>query len=153
MFIAAFVAASALVPVVPPSAGATLVKRTPVVIETRGSGCALRTYTLRFPGQGSGRIADSGPAVCVVESRTADVRGGRERQTSGTELLEGVQGTLTVRWRGTQVAPAGRWGAFIGTWSIVSATGTYADKRGRGRFLSDGTFAAMRYLGLLITAV
>jgi hypothetical protein len=68
-----------------------------------------------------------------------------------TEPLESSQGPLTLRWSGTQHKSHGHWSTATGIWSIVTATGIYAGRAGRGHFVSNN--AATEYYGWLITAL
>jgi hypothetical protein len=69
----------------------------------------------------------------------------------GDEVLRGRQGSLTLRWSGSQNRRGREWGRLSGNWSVVNGTGTYADRSGRGQFVSGR--AAAEFVGWLITAV
>jgi hypothetical protein len=142
------VPAIALLWTLPQVAHATLVKSTPVVVETTGRG-ESRGFTIAYVG-----VRDRGPAVLRISERTPGPRGTEQlRRISGTELLQGEQGALTLRWTGAQSQRHGSWGRIVGTWSIASGTGAYEALKGDGRFASDRALRVTRYDGLVVTAV
>ena len=159
----------------PSTATATLVKATPVVIEVTGGG-ETGSFTLHCIPKG-GRVDDSGPAVRDLSLRPVfSVRRGPPSSTmhgsggfqqpspwssvwgpgshmTGTEVLTGANGTLTLAWSGTQILANGRWGRITGRWSIVEGSGTYESVGGRGTFVFTPTRAVAEYRGVLIVAV
>jgi hypothetical protein len=134
-----------------PAAGsATIVRSMPIAIRTQQRNSRSGSFTLAYRPRTSVPVSDHGSVARVVDSQTARPRcdGTCWRQVAGTELLESSQGTLTLRWSGTQQRSNGR---ATGTWSIITGTGIYADDAGRGRFVSVN--AATEYRGWLITAM
>ena len=137
-----------------PAAGtATLVKAMPIAIETERYGGVSRSFTLTYHPQASAPVSDHGSAVRAVENQTVRVLsdGTSRRYLAGTEVLQSQRGTLTLRWSGTQRRSNRRWGKPTGIRLIVSGTGVYADRAGRGRFVSAK--ATTGYRGWLITVV
>jgi len=137
-----------------PAAGtATLVKTMPIAIEIEQHGDVSRSFSLTYHPRASAPVSDHGSAVRAVDNQTVRVLsdGTSRRYLAGIELLESQRGTLTLRWSGTQRRSNGRWGKATGIWSIASGTGVYADRAGRGRFVSAK--ATTGYRGWLITAV
>ena len=135
-----------------PSATATLVKAVPIAIETEHSG-GSSSFTLIYGGGPFARVSDRGRAVRIAVRQTGERRGegNRLRYLTGSELLRGTRGTLTLRWSGTQHWSGRQWGRLSGSWSVVAGTGAYADRSGRGWFVRDK--AATRFVGSLITAM
>jgi hypothetical protein len=135
------------------AAPATLVKGDRISIESRGSDDARRTFTLTYR---SGVVGsrDVGSSVRVVETRRVDVisSGARRRELSGTEMLEGRQGTLILRWSIEQVERKGRWGDVAGRWLVIGTRGAYLGRAGHGELSADRRFRITTYRGLLITA-
>ena len=136
-----------------PAAGsATLVKAVPIVLKTEQDAAGSRSFELTYRPRASAAVSDRGFAVRVYEQRSDHaVRKATGRRVAGTERLESDRGTLTLRWSGVQRMRNGRWGKAIGVWFVVSGTGLYADRAGRGNFVSD--HARVQYWGRLITAI
>ena len=136
-----------------PAAGsATLVKAVPIVVKTEQDAAGSRSFELSYRPRASAAVSDRGFAVRVSEHRSdRAVRNATGRLVDGTERLESDRGTLTLRWSGVQRMSNGRWGKAIGVWFVVSGTGLYADRAGRGSFVSD--HARVQYWGRLITAI
>jgi hypothetical protein len=137
-----------------PAAGtATLVKALPVAIEIDHDGAGLRPFTFTYHPRAAAPVLDHGWAVRTVDNETAWVLGDgtSRRHLAGTEVLESERGTLTLRWSGTQRRSRLWCDKTTGIWSIVSGTGVYANRTGRGRFISANT--TTEYRGWLITAV
>lgn len=150
-------ASALLVPalaLVPTRAGsATIVKATPITIETRGAVLSERGFSLRYLARPAlGR--ESGSASCVIESRsTRVVRRGRQLRTlRGTDLLTSPAGELTLRWVAVQVGRAGQWGEPRGRWRLVAAAGVHAGDSGGGELRATTAFDAITYRGVLVTA-
>ena len=120
-------------------------KATQVVIEVTGDD-ETGSFTLhRVPA--NARANDSGPAVRHFSGRTVLlVRRGRLRYVTGTEVLKGTNGTLTLAWGGMQIFADGRWGRVSGQWSIDHATGAYESVKARGRFVSSPTHSPVALL-------
>jgi hypothetical protein len=137
---------------IPTPAPATLVKAVPLAIEIKGDGSGRRSFTLNYHSRAAGLVADRGSALRFVATHaTSRLRDGTSRlELAGTELLEGALGTMTLHWSGIQRRSDGHWGDARGIWSIVSGTGVYAGRTGRGRFISCR--ATTEYQGSLITA-
>jgi hypothetical protein len=137
----------------PATGSATIVRSMPIAIKTQQRNSRSGSFTLTYRPRASVPVSDDGSAVRVVASETSQLHsnGTGWRQVAGTELLESSQGTLTLRWSGTQQRSNGQWGRATGTWSIVTGTGIYADDAGRGHFISVN--AATEYRGWLITAI
>jgi len=130
------------------AAAATLAKRAPVVIEVRAG-----TFTLAYEGAGSA-APDTGSAVATVKSGDGRQTGARLLdRVAATAVLEGRDGSLTLRWRGEAKPRTGRSSALVGTWSVVGGTGTYAAVTGRGSLTADPRLESVRYVGFLVTAL
>jgi hypothetical protein len=137
----------------PPVARGTLVKGTPVVIETSGR-AGFRAFSIAYASNSQAQVRDRGPAVLTITLQKAGLgRTKQLRRISATEVLRGEQGILTLSWSGAQSQRQGTWGRVVGTWSITSGRGAYAAVKGGGRFASDRTLRAAHYTGFLITAV
>jgi hypothetical protein len=134
----------------PQAARGTLVRGTPIVIETHGRG-ASRAFTLVY--ERAAPRPDAGSAVLAIDERRELRAGRRLRHLSGTELLRGEQGSLTLRWSGEQSKRAREWGSIEGTWRTVAGTGAYASCKAGGSFTSDARLASRHYRGLLIIAL
>jgi len=136
----------------PSSATGTIVHALPVAIEIEYSG-ASSSFALTDRRQPSARISDRGCVVVIDVRRPIGSRGERGdfRHLIGDEVLRGRQGTLTLRWSGSQNRLGREWGRLSGNWSVVNGTGTYAHRSGRGQFVSGR--AAAEFVGWLITAV
>jgi hypothetical protein len=138
---------------VPGAATATLVKAMPLAIDAASHGGVSRSFTLTYRPQGSARVTDHGSAARFLESQTAGRLGDGTswRHLSGSEVLIGARGTLTLRWTGSQHRRNGRWCSVTGSWWIISGTGAYANRAGRGSFVSGKSVTA--YRGSLMRAV
>ena len=120
------------------SAAATLVKVTPLVVETHAHAAGPRVFELTSLAG----VSDAGSAVVTV-------RGGM-RHMQGTLALAGRQGTLRLRWMSDRPARGGR---VAGSWWVAEATGAYAGRIGSGDFAADAQFRAARFRGMLVLAV
>jgi len=150
----AAVLVSALVPMAGAHvAPATLVKGDRISIVSRGTADAGRTFTLRF--ERAGHSPDAGASVRVVQARDIEVLAGgaASRRISGTEVLQGARGSLTLRWSAEQVRENGRWDGIEGSWSVVAASDAYSGCVGYGELIADRRFQVTVYRGRLITAV
>ena len=136
----------------PSSATATIVHAVPVAIEIEHSGSSS-SFALTDRRKPFARVSDRGCVLVMGVSRLVGSRGERGdfRYLVGHVVLRGRRGTLTLRWSGSQNRRGREWGTLSGSWSVVNGTGTYADRSGRGQFVSDG--AAAEFVGWLITAV
>ncbi len=148
----AFAATIEALAAVPPAAPATIVRAVPIVIDVCAHGGAVRVFTLTEPTPRPLRTSDAGTAVLSVDERRPNSSRGRFLYLSGTELLRGEQGTLTLGWTGQRSEDPQR-GRIVGTWILIRGTGAYAGFRGRGEFVSDSARGSSRYRGILITAV
>lgn len=127
------------------AADAAIVRRIPVTVETSGHGCVSRAFTLRFARPDAHRASDEGSAVLTLDTRAVGL--------SGTELLTGKRGTLTLRWSADGQKRGGTWSEVEGSWSIAAGTDVCSGLLGQGRFASDPAFTAMVYRGLVIVVV
>src|SRR5262249_18582278 len=105
---------------------AALVKGGRVSIVSRGAADAGRAVTLGFVR--AGHSPDAGASVRVVQARDIEVLAGgaASRRLSGTEVLQGARGSLTLRWSAEQVRENGRWDSIAGSWSVVAASDAYS---------------------------
>jgi hypothetical protein len=135
-----------------PSGRGTLVHAVPIAIEIEHSG-ASSSFALTDRREPFVHLSDRGRALVINVSQRVGGRGegGDFRFLVGDELLRGRRGTLTLRWSGSQHRRGRGWGRLSGSWSVVNGTGEYADRSGRGCFISDK--AAAEFVGWLITAV
>jgi hypothetical protein len=137
-----------------PPAAATLLKGTPVTIRTRGQTPAPRTFTLTYLTAGGAGRPESGSAVRAIATRrdTVDDRA-QEQELSGTEVLRGRLGTLTLHWCGRRTELRGHWRELRGRWVIIGGSGAYLSQTGGGAFTSDRAVSVTTYTGLLVTAL
>jgi hypothetical protein len=129
------------------------VKGDRVSIVSRGTADAGRAFTLSFDR--AGLSPDAGGSARVVEARDVDVLAGGAvwRRLSGTEVLQGSRGSLTLRWSAEQVRENGLWGGIVGRWSVVAASDAYSGCVGYGELIADRRFQVTVYRGRLITTV
>jgi hypothetical protein len=130
----------------------------PIVIATETTsttGCTFAfSYLAHLNNPTSRRrvIADTGSCHRRALPAPGSQAGSPVRRVRGIEQLKGHQGTIRLRFDGSQERRRGRWGQAIGNWSTINATGAYAALNGRGQFESDETLVSRDYHGILITA-
>ena len=135
-------------------APATLAKGDRVSIVSRGTADAgRRAFMLRFAR--AVHSPDAGESLRVVETRRVDALAGSavRRRLSGTDVLHGARGSLTLRWSAEQVRENGRWDSIAGRWSVVAASDAYSGCVGSGELTADPRFQVTVYRGRLITTV